>query len=107
MAFKDITNEFQEAVEKRQSSIPDAKRRKVVKQPKGEDEKGSINKAYVSEAYNVVRSEFLLPISRTDVQMPLAYPYTDIDTDARQCPHGLPQHRFPQFATITPRVAKH
>lgn len=60
MAFKDITNEFQEAVEKRRSSIPDAKRRKAVKQPKGEDEKGSINKAYVSEAYNVVRTGIVL-----------------------------------------------
>lgn len=60
MAFKDITNEFQEAVKKRRSSIPDAKRRKAVKQPKGEDEKGSINKAYVSEAYNVVRTGIVL-----------------------------------------------
>lgn len=57
MAFKDITNDFQQAVKNRQSSIPDAKRRKLAKQSKGEDEKNSISKAYVSEAYNIVSTQ--------------------------------------------------
>ncbi|KAF8192495.1 snare protein syntaxin 18/UFE1 [Pholiota molesta] len=54
MAFTDITNDFRQAVKERRSTIPDAKRRKVVKSPKGDEEKAAISKTYVAEAYNIL-----------------------------------------------------
>ncbi|KAF8974213.1 hypothetical protein BDZ97DRAFT_1911421 [Flammula alnicola] len=54
MPFREITNEFRQAVKEGESTIPDAKRRKVVKQPKGEDEKASMNKTYLVEAYHIL-----------------------------------------------------
>jgi syntaxin 18 len=59
MAFTDITNDFRQAVKERRSTIPDAKRRKVVKSPKGDEEKAAISKTYVAEAYNIVRPFFV------------------------------------------------
>lgn len=55
MPFKNITNEFREVLQERESSIPDAKRRKVLKQPKNETNKPSVDKIYIAEAYNIVR----------------------------------------------------
>ncbi|KAH9482931.1 Syntaxin ufe1 [Psilocybe cubensis] len=54
MPFKNITNEFREVLQERESSIPDAKRRKVSKQPKNETDKPSVDKTYIAEAYNIL-----------------------------------------------------
>ncbi|PPQ92337.1 hypothetical protein CVT25_008687 [Psilocybe cyanescens] len=54
MPFKNITNEFREVVQERESSIPDAKRRRVSRQSKNEAEKPSIDKTYIAEAYNIL-----------------------------------------------------
>ena len=53
MPFKEITNEFRKAVQERETSAPDAKRRKVAKQPKNDENTASIDKTYVAEAYNI------------------------------------------------------
>jgi len=55
MPFRDITNEFRNVLQEHENTIPDSKRRKVSKRGKKEDdEKVSVDKSYLTEAYNIV-----------------------------------------------------
>ena len=54
MPFKDITNDFRQAVREKETSIPDAKRRKVARSSRTGDEGNSIEKTFVAEAQNIV-----------------------------------------------------
>jgi len=59
MPFKQLTNEFRKAVQERETSVPNTKRRKLARQPRTDENKASIDKTYVAEAYNIA-SIFLL-----------------------------------------------
>ncbi|KAF9058077.1 hypothetical protein BJ165DRAFT_1425550 [Panaeolus papilionaceus] len=54
MALTDITNNFREVVEKRQTTLPETKKRKSPKSGQGNDPKPSIDKSYLAEGYNIL-----------------------------------------------------
>jgi len=55
MPFTQITNDFRKAVRERETSVLETKpkRRKFGRQPKNDENKASIDKTYVAEAYNI------------------------------------------------------
>jgi syntaxin 18 len=62
MPFKQITNEFRKAVQERETSVPETKRRKFGRQPKNDENKASIDKTYVAEAYNIASMFFYIVV---------------------------------------------
>ncbi|KAF8165438.1 snare protein syntaxin 18/UFE1 [Crassisporium funariophilum] len=85
MPFADITNDFRKVVKERETTIPDAKRRRVSKQHRNDDDKVSLHKTYVAEAYNILNHLRTLTRMLANIRTPY------LNLDSRSSPlarHG-------------------
>ncbi|KAF8812350.1 hypothetical protein BYT27DRAFT_7132849 [Phlegmacium glaucopus] len=76
MPFTNITNDFKTILHERESTIPDAKRGKVIKHSRNEDDKLSLHKTYVAEAYNVLNHINTLSEMLANIRVP----YLNLDS---------------------------